>query len=316
MAKEEGGRAPTSESPLIFAVGHATWDLLATVPAFPIEDEKQEITLFEESGGGPAATAACVAARWGLRVAFAGVVGEDRRGQAVVDELLGHGVDCGRVERRAGHRTPTSLVIINAENGSRTIINHKPPTAPLQLAAATLAQELAAPPLVLLFDGHELPAAAAALAAFPRASSILDAGSVREGTLALAGRVTHLAASMRFTRQLTGIEPRQGAAAAASALAALRARFPGPVSITITLAEQGAITEQAGGPVQHFAAPAVQVVETTAAGDIWHGALAYALARGANFADAVALAIAAASDSVTRPGGRASMPARPPGLSD
>ncbi len=306
---------PVAESPFIFAVGHATWDLLATVPTFPIEDEKQEITLFEESGGGPAATAACVAARWGLRVAFAGVVGDDRRGQAVVDELLAQGVDCGRVERRAGHRTPTSLVIINAENGSRTIINHKRPTAPLQLAAATLAQELGPPP-ILLFDGHELPAAAAALAAFPGACSILDAGSVREGTLALAGRVTHLAASMRFARQLTGIEPRQGAAAAASALAALRARFPGPASITITLAEQGAITEQAGGPVQHFAAPTVQVVETTAAGDIWHGALAYGLARGADFGDAVALAIAAASDSVTRPGGRASMPARPPGMSD
>jgi len=312
MNNKGDGREPAPGSPSIFAVGHATWDLLATVPTFPVEDEKQEITLFEESGGGPAATAACVAARWGLRVAFAGVVGADRRGQAVVDELVAHGVDCGLVERRAEHRTPTSLVIVNAENGSRTIINHKRPTAPLQLAAAALAQELAGPPPILLFDGHELPAAAAALAAFPRASSILDAGSVREGTLALAGRVTHLAASMRFARQLTGIEPRQGPAAAASALAALRARFPGPASITITLAEQGAITEQAGGPVQRFAAPAVQVVETTAAGDIWHGALAYALARGADFAEAVALAIAAASDSVTRAGGRASMPARPP----
>ena len=84
----------------------------------------------------------------------------------------------------------------------------------------------------------------------------------------------------------------------------------------ITLAEQGAISERAGRPVQHFAAPTVRVVETTAAGDIWHGALAYGLARGADFADAVALAIAAASDSVTRPGGRASMPARPPILND
>lgn len=311
MAKEEAGRAPSPESPLVFAVGHATWDLLATVPTFPVEDEKQEITLLEESGGGPAATAACVAARWGLRAAFAGVVGADRRGQAIVDELLAHGVDCRLVERRAGHRTPTSLVIINAKNGSRTIINHKRPTAALQLAAAAL--QLAESPAILLFDGHELPAAEAALAAFPRASSILDAGSVREGTLALAGLVTHLAASMRFARQLTGIEPRQGPAAAESALAALRARFPDPTSITITLAEQGAITEHAGGLVQRFAAPAVQVVETTAAGDIWHGALAYGLARGADFADAVALAIAAASDSVTRPGGRASMPERPPG---
>lgn len=316
MVKEEAGRAPTPERPLVLAIGHATWDLLATVPAFPIEDEKQEITLFEESGGGPAATAACLVARWGLRAAFAGVVGADRRGQAVVDELLGHGVDCGLVEQRAGHRTPTSLVIINAENGSRTIINHKRPTGPLVLTAAALAPKVAAPPAILLFDGHELAAAAAALAAFPRAGSILDAGSVREGTLALAGRVTHLAASMRFARQLTGIEPRQGPAAAASALWALRARFPGPESITITLGEQGAISERAGEPVQHFAAPTVRVVETTAAGDIWHGALAYGLARGADFADAVALAIAAASDSVTRPGGRASMPARPPGLND
>jgi sugar/nucleoside kinase (ribokinase family) len=295
----------------IFAIGHATWDLLATVPAFPVEDEKQEITAFAESGGGPAATAACVAARWGLRVAFAGVLGADRRGQAVLEELAGYGVDCALVERRADHQTPTSLVIINAESGSRTIINHKQPTAPLQLDAAELPRRLAAPP-VLLFDGHELVAAEAALAAFPRAGSILDAGSVRPGTVALAGRVTHLAVSMRFARQLTSIDPRQGLEAAERALAHLRQRFPAPQTITITLAEQGALTDEAGGCRQHFAAPAVQVVETTGAGDIWHGALAYALARGATFGAAASLATAAASDSVTRGGGRASMPARAP----
>lgn len=299
----------------LLAIGHACWDLVATLPAFPIEDEKQEITDLQESGGGPAANAACVAARWGLRVALAAVVGDDRRGHAVVEELLAQGVDCSLVERRAGHVTPTSLVLVNAGNGSRTIINRKQPAAALQLGFSG-GPAMFSPPQVLLFDGHERSAAEAALAAFPAAVSILDAGSVREGTLALAGRVTHLAASGRFARQVTGIDPRADLDAAAAAVHALRARFAEPQSVTITLGAQGVIGTPAGAPagalLQHWPAPAVQVVETTAAGDIWHGALAYALARGLGFAAAVRLAIAAASDSVTRSGGRSSIPPSAP----
>lgn len=300
----------------LLAVGHACWDLVATVPSFPIEDEKQEITDLQESGGGPAANAACVAARWGLRVALASVIGDDRRGQAVVEELAAHGVDCSLVERRAGHATPTSLVLVNAESGSRTIINRKQPAAALQLDFSGLSAAAFAGPRVLLFDGHEHSASEAALAAFPRAVSILDAGSVREGTLALAGRVTHLAASGRFARQVTGIDPRTDPDAAESAVRALRARFPAPQSVSITLGAQGVIGTHTDAPssavVQRWPAPAVRVMETTAAGDIWHGALAYALAQGLAFEAAVRLAIAAASDSVTRPGGRSSMPPSAP----
>lgn len=297
----------------LLAIGHACWDLIATVPAFPIEDEKQEISDLQESGGGPAANAACVVARWGMRAAFAGVVGDDRRGQAVVEELRAYGVDCRLTERRAGYATPTSLVLVNSENGSRTIVNRKQPAAPLQLDVAALRVEHAAP-RVLLFDGHERGAAEAALQAFPQAVSILDAGSVRDGTLGLAGAVTHLAASGRFARQVTGIDPRADVDAAASAVRALRQQFPGPRSVLITLGAAGVISAQPDGTVQHIPAPTVPVIETTAAGDIWHGAFAYALSQGLGLLPATRLAIAAASDSVTRSGGRSSIPPAPPRL--
>lgn len=297
----------------VLAIGHACWDLVATVPAFPVEDEKQEITALEESGGGPAANAACVVAHWGLGAAFAGVIGDDHRGQAVAAEFAAYGVDCRLTERRAGHVTPTSLVLVNSENGSRTIINRKRPTAELQLDAATLRAELAEP-RVLLFDGHELQASAAAQQAFPRAESILDAGSVREGTLALAEGVTHLAASGRFARQVTGIDPRHSADAAGRALLALRQRFPHPWSVTITLGAAGAISTYGQGLTLRVDAPAVAAIDTTAAGDIWHGALAYALAQELTFDAAVRLAVAAASQSVTRAGGRGSMPETAPSI--
>ena len=295
----------------VLAIGHACWDLVATVPAFPVEDEKQEITELQESGGGPAANAVCVVARWGLRAAFAGVIGDDHRGQAVVADLVARGVDCRLTERRAGHVTPTSLVLVNAENGSRTIINRKRPTPGLQLDVAMLRAELGEP-RVLLFDGHERLASEAAQLAFPQAASILDAGSIREGTLALADSVTHLAASGRFARQVTGIDPRHSTDAADSALLALRQRFPRPISVTITLGAAGAVSTYAQGPPRHFAAPTVAAIDTTAAGDIWHGALAYALANELDFDAAVRLAIVAASQSVTQTGGRAAIPQTAP----
>ena len=283
----------------VLCVGHAAWDVTARVPAFPAEDDKAEATALSECGGGPAANAAVLLARWGVRVAFAGVVGDDGYGRRVEREFRDAGVDVSGLELRPGHPTPVSLILVSERTGSRTVVTRKAPAAPLALPPVPGA------PRVLLFDGHELPAALEAMARFPAATTVLDAGSVRDGTVGLAGRVGHLVASERFARQFTGLPALDTPDRRAAAVAALHRANGNPV--VVTLGGRGLVHGTADR-CEWVPAFAARMADTTGAGDVFHGAYAYGLLAGLPVAETLRLAAAAAALSVEAPGGRPSIP--------
>jgi sugar/nucleoside kinase (ribokinase family) len=286
----------------VLCVGHAAYDLSAFVDGFPQEDSKCEIQEMLEGGGGPAANAAYLLSLWGMGTAFAGLVGEDRYGRDIREEFKRVGTDVSLLELRTGHQTPFSVILINRRTGTRTIVNRKAPAAPLEVAPAKLASMT---PRVLLFDGHELTASRAALEAFPEAVSILDAGSWREGTAQLAGEVDYLAASERFALQATGLVDLQGEDMRRACVEKLRSRFS--ATVIVTMGRNGLIADDGHGFFHQPAFPA-QAVDTTASGDIFHGAFAFAVRRGMSFKDGLRLASMAASLSVRRAGGRKSIP--------
>ena len=179
----------------VLCVGHAACDVSLFVDQYPQENTKCETHESLEACGGPAANAAWLLSSWGLSTGFAGLVGDDVHGRRTYDEFKAAGTDVSLLELRPGHATPLSIILINRENGSRTIINRKVKAASFSLNAAAL---LPLKPHVLLFDGHELEASLTAMQVFPDAITILDAGSWREGTAVLAGKVHYLAASERF----------------------------------------------------------------------------------------------------------------------
>jgi sugar/nucleoside kinase (ribokinase family) len=287
----------------VLCIGHAAFDNSLFLDGFPRENQKLEIADLCSGGGGPAANAACLLGRWGVACAFAGVVGDDRYGQQLRAEFESAGVETSCLEVRPGHVTPVSTILVNTRNGSRTIINRKAATAPLALPPGALAR-LA--PRVILADGHELPAALAALEAWPQALSILDAGSQREGTLGLAGAVTALVASERFALQVTGRGDLQSEGAQRDALRVLQERFA-PRVVVVTLGERGLIADWGEG-FHSRPAEAVVAVDTTGAGDIFHGAVAYGALQGWAWPAILDLASRAAALSVTRRGGRQSIP--------
>jgi sugar/nucleoside kinase (ribokinase family) len=283
-------------------IGHAAFDLSVFVESFPVEDSKCEIRELLEGGGGPAANAAYLLSAWGLRCGFAGLVGNDRYGHRLQEEFRNVGTDISLLESRPGHATPVSIILINKQNGSRTIVNRKVPGSSLQVEESALK---VLSPRILLFDGHELPASLAALRLFPEAISILDAGSWREGTADLAGRVDYLAASKRFATQATGVFDLSDVGAQRACVAHLRELYP--TIVIITLGENGLIADDGTGFFHLPAYPAL-AVDTTAAGDIFHGALAYALAQSWPFRESLRFASLTASLSVRVAGGRSSIP--------
>ncbi len=287
----------------ILCVGHASYDLSLCLPEFPLENSKTETDRLLEAGGGPAANAAYLLGLWGARAGFAGLIGDDYYGRRIVSELESVGVDISSTEIRPGHPTPLSFILVNQRNASRTIVNRKAPGAALRLDSDALRRHSAR---VLLFDGHEVEASLSAVKAFPGAITILDAGSYREGTALLAGAVTCLAASERFALQATGLANLAGESNRRACLKQLRQRYRNQV--IITLGEQGLIADAGKGGfyLPAFPAPAM---DTTAAGDTFHGALAYCLAQGMEWEKTLRFASMAASLSVRTAGGRGSIPA-------
>ncbi len=251
----------------VLCVGHASYDLVFSVPRHPEPDEKIFADAFLACGGGPAANAAVIVARLGLRSAFAGYLGEDLYGASHALEFDREGVDT-RWLARGRNPTPLSAVLVKPD-GARALVNYKGETQALPENAIDFS---AIQPKVVLFDGHE-PRLSLPLAGRARAEGIvtvLDAGSLHEGTRALMDQVDCMVASEKFACQWLGGTDGQKALAGLAAVA--------PV-VVVTLGERGLVWCKQGESGTLPAFP-VQAVDTTGAGDAFHGAFAAGLAAG------------------------------------
>ena len=277
----------------VLCVGHASYDLIFSVNRHPGADEKIVADNLLNCGGGPAANAAVCVAKLGLRSAFAGYLGRDLYGDRHFQELQDHGVD-SRLIVRGASPTPLSTILVKPD-GKRCLINYKGDTQALSADALSLNE---IPAKVLLFDGHE-PFISLALAEKAKQSKIptvLDAGSIHEGTLALMSRVDYLVCSEKFAVQYAGDEHK--------ALSRLAELAP---AVVITLGERGLIWQRGN---QRAALPAypVTAIDTTGAGDAFHGAFAAALAAGMDWLTLLRYASAAGALCCTQMGARLGLP--------
>ncbi len=285
----------------VLCIGHAAYDIVLPVDGFPAENGKLEVTQLFESGGGPAANAAYLLSSWGVGCAFVGTIGDDRYGRYVLDEFQSVGTDLSLFEISGDAPTPVSLILVNRINGSRTIINRKRDHCGCRLKTPAPGLE----PKVLLFDGHELQASLDAIVHFPDATTVLDAGSLREGTKVLAGKVDYVVASEHFALQVSEFDSLDSSRNQSEALSTVQKSGCG--TTVITLGGRGLIYIAADGP-RHLPAFPVRVVDTTAAGDIFHGAFAYGVLKKMSLEDNLRFAAMAAALSVTKHGGRQSAP--------
>jgi len=279
----------------VFCVGHTAFDVTMSVPHQPGANEKMRAGAMQLAGGGPAANAAVCVARLGGSASFLGYLGNDILGDFHVSELAAEGVDTSLVVRGT---YPSSVSQILAKpDGTRSVVNCKG-DAPWLPADCIDWRQMR--PKVVLFDGHE-PLVSAAVMAWARAAGIptvLDAGSVHRGTQDLAGQVDCLAASERFARDFSGSDDLQ------VALERLARMAP---SVMITCGENGLLWAR-NGERGHLPAYAITAVDTTGAGDAFHGALAYGLAQGFEWEHLLRFASAVGSLTCTKLGARPALP--------
>jgi ribokinase len=297
---------------LVLSYGSINADIAAYGPRLPRPGETVHAAHYAISLGGKGANQAAAAGRLaqalGLRAAFAGCVGADLFGDRVRQDLAEFGVDLQGL--RCDAANPTGLALINVDAAGENAIT--------VVGAANMAQTaedvaaggalLDAAAVVLL--QLEIPAAAV-LEAARRAHKagaivVLDPAPVPESGLteALLACADILTPNETETERLVGMRPHD---AAEAATAADRLQASGVPGVIVKLGARGVFFRFGGA--QGFVPPFhVNSIDSVAAGDVFNGGLAVALARGADPAQAVRFAAACGALATTRRGAARAAP--------
>ena len=289
--------------PSVVVIGSVNADLVVSVAALPRAGETVTGGTFARHGGGKGANQAVAAARAGARVALVAAVGADDLGDEALRELAAEGIDVAAIARLDGVPTGVAAIVVDAQGENFVAVASG---ANAELDAATV--EDAVPRLIgpgsdgVVLLGHEIPEAAvvAGIRAGREASwrVVLNPAPARRLADDLEGVV--LTPNAHEARALTGEQDVESAARA------LAERTGAPV--LVTLGGEGALLLDGGA--ERLPAPAVDVVDTTGAGDAVNGALAAELAAGRPLREAARFAMAAAALSTRAAGARAGMPRR------
>jgi ribokinase len=288
----------------ILVVGSTMIDLVAFAQRLPDAGETVVGDRFLQGFGGKGANQAVMAARFGVRVAMVGAVGDDANGRAILDNLDVQGVDNGAIRIASGSSGVAPIWVDGA--GMNRIIVIPGANELVAPDAAAAAVERIAPAVVV--GQFEIPQAAttAAFVAARRIGAITvlnpaPGSTIHPDLLAVTDWLVPNETEFALVggRPLTGPDREQAAAITdfGDALA---------VSLVVTLGDRGAALRPRGEDVSWIPAPRAIAVDTTGAGDAFVGAFAVGLATGLDPGAAAALACTAASDSVTRPGTQAS----------
>jgi sulfofructose kinase len=286
-------------SMIVTGLGQCSLDYLALVNGYPEVDTKKEVLEWHEQGGGPVATALVALSRLGIQCKFHGILGGDDAGEKIRRSLADEGVDVSMLIARPGATSQIAFIVVEKETARRTIFWRRPSGGPLE--PDELGGDFLAGSHFLLLDGLM---AQSALCAAEKAKALgipvmLDAGRLRSGMMDLVRLSDYLVASEEFAKD-------SGWAVEAAVLLKKRERL-GVRALTVTLGAQGSVTACGHG---FFKTPAfrVEAVDTTGAGDVFHGGYIYGLLQGWEMAETVRFASAVAALKCRKIGGRGGIP--------
>lgn len=282
----------------IACVGIAVLDRIWYLNDLPKEGGKYVAGDYKEVGGGPAATAAVAAAKLGAEVDFIGRVGDDDTGNRLLTELQAYGVNTRYTRSVKDARSSQSAVLVDAA-GERIIANYPSPDLPAcadWMADIDFSQWDAVLADVRWHDGAKQ---AFTLARANGVTTVLDADVTPQDIAELVTLSDHAAFSAPGLMRLTGVTDAPAALKQAQTLT--------NGHVYVTQGAQGCLW-LANSRLRHLPAFHVDVVDTTGAGDVFHGALAVSLAQNAETEEAIRFASAVAALKCTRPGGRAGIP--------
>jgi sulfofructose kinase len=279
----------------VAGVGLNAHDTVIRLPHFPAFDTKVETRSVESSLGGQVASALVACRRWGLSARYVGKVGDDAAAGQHRQAFKQEGIEAHLVSA-PDCRSQAAYILVDQGTGERTILWHR--DARLELQPEELRKEWVQQSRILLVDGHDTGAAATA-ARWARETGIpvvADLDNLYPGVEALLENVDYLISSREFPTRLLG------EAHLLQALSRIHERF-GCKVVGATLGRDGAVAWD-GDRFHYSPAYHVPTVDTTGAGDIFHGAFVYALLQAWPLERMLGFSCAAAGLNCTAMGAR------------
>jgi sulfofructose kinase len=280
----------------VVGVGLNATDTLLIVPRFPPYAGKAPFEQEVVSPGGQVASAMVACASLGLRTKYIGTIGDDERGDIQWESLQSTGVNLDHVQRRRNCPNQSAYIIVDRSSGERTVFWSRPECLTLEPQEITEDQITCA--RLLHIDGHDTAAVARA-AGIAHGHGIpvtVDVDTIYHGFDRVLPFVDYLVASSEFPSAWTGRTD------AFRALETLQGEYGMKVA-AMTLGSHGALARAEG---RYFYAPGyvVDCVDTTGAGDVFHGAFCYAVLQGMPMLEALEFSNAMAALNCTALGAR------------
>jgi sulfofructose kinase len=270
----------------VVGVGLNATDTLLIVPHFPQYGGKAPFTQEILSPGGQVASAIVTCQRLGARSKYIGSVGDDERGRIQLKSLRESGVDIEHIQLRKNCPNQSAYIIIDQTTGERTIFWHRDDC--LRIDPEQIEPEQITCARLLHIDGHDTSAVehAARIARQAEVPVTVDVDTIYHGFDRVLPYVDYLIASSNFPVQWTNErDPFR-------ALTLIQKEYGMRVA-AMTLGAYGALA-LAEGRFHYSPAFVVNCVDTTGAGDVFHGAFCYAILQGytldriLNFSNAMA----------------------------
>ena len=290
----------------VVGVGHCCQDLICTVEAYPPEDGSTHITAMDGSqGGGAVATALVAASRLGTPAGVIANLGTDGAGESILRGFEREGVDTRGVRRVEGISSQ-SIVMVNPANGSRTKFPCRDSLAPIPFDEEQRRQIGEA--AVLHLDGTrwDNAMAAAAIAREAGVTVSLDGCSRQadnERNLRLAAMADILIMNAVYPFKVSGRENPE------EALRFMAAQGVQKRVVMMTRGSEGSLA-LIDGRVEAFPAFRVEAVDTTGAGDVFHGAFLSEWLLCGDVRRCIRFASAVSALKCLRTGGRQGIPTR------
>ncbi|MFV0275487.1 MAG: carbohydrate kinase family protein [Bacilli bacterium] len=283
----------------ILCLGNASYDITIPVGDYPEENTKIRVNKKEECGGGSASNAAYLLGKWKSNVYFCGTVGEDLYGNKIKEEFNSVNVKLDYFKQDKLKETTTSYVIANIDEGSRTILVHQKEDTESNI---DIMEDFD----ILLIDGHEPTLSKKIIESGKIKHSIIDASRNKPEIIELSKMVDYLICSKNFAENYTGIEINiEDNTTILEIYGIMKKNFNN--NIIITLGEHGCLYS-IENKIKIMPSLKMEAIDSTGAGDIFHGAFAYALGCGYDFEDCLRISTIAGALSVIKIGSRNSVP--------
>jgi sulfofructose kinase len=281
----------------VVGVGLNATDTLILLPGFPSYGGKAPFEREILSPGGQVASAMVTCAKLGLRAKYIGTLGDDDRGAVQMESLRASGVNLDDIEVRANCPNQTAYILIDQTSGERTVLWHRDPC--LRIDAASLTVDKIACARLLHIDGHDTAAVsrAAEIARRHQIPVTVDVDTIYPGFDSVLPNIDYLVASSEFPSRWTG-EPDPF-----RALAMIQDEYGMRVA-AMTLGAAGSLA-RVEGRFLYSPGFVVDSIDTTGAGDVFHGAFCYAVIESMPVREALEFSNAMAALNCTALGARA-----------